>query len=66
MDAASVDTTTYKAHSTRAASTSKAQMQGLSVEQIVKQGNWTKAKTFQKFYFKHTGTESYQNVVLRQ
>jgi site-specific recombinase XerD len=66
MDAAGVDTTTYKAHSTRAASTSKAQLQGLSVEQIVKQGNWTKAKTFQKFYFKHIGTESYQNVVLRQ
>jgi hypothetical protein len=50
-----VDTRVYKAHSTRAASTSKAKQQGLSVEQIIDRGNWTRAKTFGKFYDKQVG-----------
>ena len=50
MEKGGVDTSKYKAHSTRAASTSKARVQGLSVEQIVKKANWAKASTFSRFY----------------
>ena len=68
MEAAGVDTETFKAHSTRAASTSKAKFQGLSVEQIVKRGNWSNASTFQRFYYKSikstTDSESYTKNVL--
>ena len=49
---AGIDTNVYKAHSTRAASSSKAVAQGLSTEQIMKHANWARASTFQKFYNK--------------
>ena len=64
MCEADIDICTYKAHSTRSASTSKAHFAG-SVEQIVKQGNWTNAKTFNKFYVKHTQEKFFQNIVLK-
>ena len=56
----------YKAHSTRAASTSKADSLGLRIEDIVTQGNWTNRSTFEKFYRKPidpTGRE-FQHKVL--
>ena len=40
----------YKAHSTRAAATSKADSLGLRIEDIVVQGNWTNRTTFERFY----------------
>ena len=52
MAASGIDTTVYKAHSTRAASTSKGVAQGLSVQQIMENANWVRASTFQKFYNK--------------
>ena len=65
MCEADIDISTYKAHSTRSANTSQAHFAGLSVEQIAKQGNWTNAKTFNKFYFKHTQEKCFQNIVLK-
>ena len=43
----------FKAHSTRSASSSKVQMSGLPVEQILKRGNWSSKSTWQKFYNKN-------------
>ena len=43
----------FKAHSTRSASSSKVQMSGLPVEQILKRGNWSSKSTWQKFYIKN-------------
>ena len=43
----------FKAHATRSASSSKAQMSGLPVEQILKIGNWSSKSTWQKFYNKN-------------
>ena len=40
----------YKAHSTRAAATSKADSLGLRIEDIVTQGNWSNRTTFERFY----------------
>ena len=43
----------FKAQSTRFASSSKAQMSGLPVEQILKRGNRSTNSTWQKFYNKN-------------
>ena len=47
---AGVDIAKYKAHSLRGASTSKASGQGLSTQEIMDRANWSKAKTFYRFY----------------
>lgn len=52
MSLANIDTTVYKAHSTRSAATSKALAHGLSTQQIMKCANWARASTFHKFYRK--------------
>lgn len=52
MAMANIDTNVYKAHSTRAASTSKAIVQGLSTSQIIGYANWARVTTFNKFYHK--------------
>ena len=52
MRSAGIDVGKYKAHSTRAAATSKARQLGLSVEQIVERANWARATTFHRFYDK--------------
>jgi site-specific recombinase XerD len=57
MEAAGIDVTAYKGHSTRAAATSKARAGGLSVAEIVKRANWKRASTFEKFYNKETPRE---------
>ena len=43
----------FKTHSARSVSSSKVQMSGLSVEQILKRGNWSSKSTWQKFYDKN-------------
>ena len=45
-----IDVSVFKPHSTRGASTSKANKYGLSIEQIINKGNWKSCKTFRKFY----------------
>ncbi len=49
---AGVDTKLYSAGSTRAASTSKAQRQGVNVDEILKAGGWTRQSTFVTYYNK--------------
>ena len=45
-----IDVTTFKLHSTRGASTSKAFHLGTPLSDILKQGQWSDAKTFFNFY----------------
>ena len=52
MAEAGVNTSVFKAHSTRAASTSKAQMQGLSTAQIIERANWSKGTVKEDQYEK--------------
>ena len=47
---ASIDVTTFKPHSTIGASTSKAFHLGIPLSDILKQGQWSNAKTFFNFY----------------
>ena len=68
MEMAGVDTSVFKAHSTRSASTSKAKAQGLSVEQIVNRAHWSTAATFYRFYHKDVITDdtaSFEETVLQ-
>ena len=44
-------TSVFQAHSTRAASTTKAAMSGMTVEDIMKTADWTSKGVFQKFYY---------------
>ena len=52
MQRAGVDTGIYKAHSTRAASTSAAAKAELPLDQILVRAGWSSEKTFRKFYRK--------------
>jgi hypothetical protein len=65
MQAAGIDTTKYKAHSTRGAATSKASSGGMSVADILHQANWARAKTFEKFYQRNTMENKFAEAVLR-
>ena len=47
---AGIDTEAFSAHSTRSASTSKARMVGVSLEDIVRAANWSSTSTFSRFY----------------
>ena len=58
MTEAGIDTSTYKAHSTRAATIAKARAQGMSVEQIVSRVQWTNAATYYKFYCREINSET--------
>ena len=66
MGKAGIDTTTFKAHSTRGASTSKAELNGASMEDILKRGSWSSQSTWQKFYKKNIINEGlrFQNSIL--
>ena len=51
MGKAGIDTDKFKAHSTRAASSSALKRSGMSVKQILLKANWSeKSRTFSKFY----------------
>ena len=58
MENAGINTTKYKAHSTRSAVTSKARSKGMSVQQIMHAANWSNAKTFLRFYNKQIESTS--------
>ena len=63
---AGIDTKIFKGHSTRSASTSKAELKGLSVTDILERGSWTNTSTWQPFYNRQVEStaEKYQSKVL--
>ncbi|KAK3108238.1 hypothetical protein FSP39_003855 [Pinctada imbricata] len=52
MSLSGIDTSIFKAHSTRGASCSKAFNKGVSVAEIMKVADWSSTSTFKKFYKK--------------
>lgn len=50
LETAGIDVQKYTAHSTRSAATSKAFLNGASISDILKLGNWSNENTFSKFY----------------
>ena len=74
MELAGIDTSFYKAHSTRSASTSKAARAGVTMESILKVADWSNVDTFRRFYHRdqeptpestqHLATGSFTTAVL--
>ena len=52
LSLAGVDTSTFKGHSTRTASSSKAKALGVPTKEILRRGHWSRYSTFQKHYYK--------------
>ncbi|KAK3093023.1 hypothetical protein FSP39_010166 [Pinctada imbricata] len=65
MGLAGIDTSKFKAHSARAASTSKASNAGVPIEEILSMADWSSQSTFVKFYRKVVTPHSYGKSVLR-
>ena len=53
MEKAGIDTTIFKAHSTRGASASNLAKQGVPLKDILKRGCWSHEDTFRHFYLRH-------------
>jgi integrase len=59
MERSGVDTTIYKAHSIRSASSTKAVEKGHSIQAVKEHANWSlNSNTFEKFYYKPTTQDS--------
>ena len=66
MEAAGIDTQIYKAHSTRAASTSAADKSNFPVSHILAQAGWTNERTFRKYYNKPCPSEkTYTEAIIK-
>ena len=66
LGSSGVDTSIWKANSTRGASTSKASSVGVSISTILESANWASAGTFKKFYKPiESSSQDFQKKVLR-
>ena len=64
LQKAGVDTSKFKAHSTRAAAATKAAMSGLTVDEIMKAADWSSEGVFQKFYYRPQHSVEFGSSVL--
>ena len=64
LQEAGIDVTIFQAHSTRAASSIKAALSGLTVEEIMSAADWSSKGTFQKFYYKPSHSAAFGTAVL--
>ena len=70
MRISGVDTDIFKPHSCRSASTSKAHISGVSIDNILKCGQWSSDSTFYKFYcrnidcYDYSGGAEFSNSIL--
>ena len=58
LECAGVDTSIFKGHSTRGASSSKATSSGVTVSDILQAADWSSAGTFQCFYHRQSSNRS--------
>ena len=67
MGLAGIDTKLFKAHSTRSASSTKALVSGLSLQEVLDRGNWSGESVLQKHYHKfvETAPARYQSHVVK-
>ena len=64
LQKAGIDTSKFKAHSTRAAAATKAAMSGLTVDEIMKAADWSSEGVFQKFYYRPQHSGKFGSAVL--
>ena len=65
LDLAGIDTSIFKAHSTRGASVSAAKNLGVTTREILHTADWSTESVFQKYYCKHINKASYSNAILK-
>ena len=65
MESAGIDTSVFKAHSVRSASTSAAAMQGITTEDILSAADWNTESSFQQFYYKPVQDTAFAKSVLK-
>ena len=65
LSLAGVDTDNFSAHSTRSASTSHAATRGVPISDILKAANWSTQTTFERFYYRLVGSDSFQRAILQ-
>ena len=63
-----IDTNVYQTHSVRSASSSKANLKGVTTNEILQMGNWKNKSTWEMFYHKKvvSTSEQFQNKVLQK
>ena len=68
LDLSGINTEVFTGHAARSASTSKAKASGVSSNDIIMRGYWTKTTLFEKFYQKEIlpEEEEFQSSVLKQ
>jgi integrase len=59
-----VDTSIFKAHSTRGAAASKAAKSGVPIDDILRTAQWSKESTFTRFYHREIAKESISEAIL--
>ena len=65
LGSAGIDTSIFKGHSTRSASTSKARAGGISLEDVLKMADWTGPSSFLCFYYRPSFTDDFARAVLQ-
>ena len=64
LGSAGIDTSIFKGHFTRSASTSKARAGGISLEDVLKMADWT-GPSFLRFYYRPSFTDDFARAVLQ-
>ena len=65
LGSAGIDTSIFKGHPTRSASTSKARAGGISLEDVLKMADWTGPSSFLRFYYRPSFTDDFARAVLQ-
>ena len=65
LSKADIDTSIFRAHSIRGASTSAAVEAGISIPEILEAADWSNQSTFERFYFRPQHTSHFGTLVLR-
>ena len=64
LEQAGIDTTLFKAHSTRGASVSAAALSGLTTNDILQAADWSSDSVFRKFYYKPIHDSAFGKAIL--
>uniref|UniRef100_A0A1X7VE33 Tyr recombinase domain-containing protein n=1 Tax=Amphimedon queenslandica TaxID=400682 RepID=A0A1X7VE33_AMPQE len=65
MTAAGIDTSIFKAHSVRSASTSAASTAGVTTEDILNAADWSTESSFSRFYYKPVRNPVFASAILK-
>ena len=65
LSQAKIDTSIFKAHSVRCASTSAAAAEGISVPEILEAADWSSQTIFEKYYYRPGKKTAYGTAVLQ-